>query len=35
RKGVREYLNKNSRIESFNDAPANQGGNGATIVQLK
>lgn len=35
RKGVQEYLRKNSRIESFNDAPANQGGNGATIVQLK
>jgi len=35
RKGVREYLSKNSRIKSFNDAPANQGGNGATIVQLK
>lgn len=35
RKGVQDYLRRNSRVESFNDAPANQGGNGATIVQLK
>lgn len=35
RKGVWQYLRTNSHVESFNYAPANEGGNGATIVHLK
>lgn len=35
RKAVHEFLRKHSQINSFNDAPANQGGNGATIVTFK
>jgi len=35
RKGVRDYLKKHSQVKSYNDAPANQGGSGATIVKLK
>ena len=35
RKGVWKYLRNSSHVKSFNYAPANQGGNGATIVQLK
>ncbi|MCI1290628.1 MAG: endonuclease MutS2 [Lactobacillus sp.] len=35
RKGVWQYLRSSSHVKSFNYAPANQGGNGATIVQLR
>lgn len=35
RKGVHQYLKKHSQVTAFNDAPANQGGNGATIVTFK
>ena len=35
RTGVWQYLRSNRHVKSFNYAPANQGGNGATIVQLK
>lgn len=35
RKGVWQYLKSNRHVKAFSYAPANQGGNGATIVQLK
>ncbi|MGQ5709916.1 endonuclease MutS2 [Lactobacillus sp. PSON] len=35
RKGVWQYLKSSRHVKSFNYAPANEGGNGATIVQLK
>ena len=35
RKAVKDYLSKHKRVQSYNDAPANQGGNGATIVKFK
>lgn len=35
RKGVWQYLRSSSHVKSFNYAPANEGGNGATIVRLK
>ncbi|QYN54252.1 endonuclease MutS2 [Lactobacillus panisapium] len=35
RKGVWQYLRSSSHVKSFNYAPANEGGNGATIVHLK
>lgn len=35
RKGVWQYLRSSKHVKSFNYAPANQGGNGATIVQLR
>lgn len=35
RTGVWQYLRSNRHVKSFNYAPTNQGGNGATIVQLK
>jgi len=35
RTGVWQYLRSNRHVKSFNYAPVNQGGNGATIVQLK
>lgn len=35
RKAVKDYLKSHSRVKSHNDAPANQGGNGATIVKFK
>lgn len=35
RKGVQDYLKKHSQVKSYNDAPANQGGSGATIVTFK
>lgn len=35
RNGVWQYLKKNPHVQSFNYAPANQGGTGATIVHLK
>lgn len=35
RKGVWQYLRSSSHVKNFNYAPANEGGNGATIVQLK
>lgn len=35
RKGVWQYLRSSNHVKSFNYAPANEGGNGATIVQLK
>ncbi|MDN6161640.1 MAG: endonuclease MutS2 [Atopostipes sp.] len=35
RKAVKDALNKHSRVKKYNAAPANQGGNGATIVELK
>lgn len=35
RKAVKDYLKSHSRVKSYNDAPANQGGNGATIVKFK
>ncbi|MDF7638466.1 endonuclease MutS2 [Lactobacillus sp. ESL0791] len=35
RKGVWQYLKKNSHVKSFNYAPANEGGTGATIVHLE
>lgn len=35
RKGVWQYLRSNKHVKSFNYAPANEGGNGATIVHLK
>ncbi|MDN6730898.1 MAG: endonuclease MutS2 [Atopostipes suicloacalis] len=34
RKAVQEALNKNSRVKNYKAAPANQGGNGATIVEF-
>lgn len=35
RKGVWDYLRSSKHVTSFNYAPANEGGNGATIVHLK
>lgn len=35
RKAVQDYLKKHPQVKSYNDAPANQGGNGATIVLFK
>lgn len=35
RKGVHQFLRKHSQINTFEDAPANQGGSGATIVTFK
>lgn len=35
RKGVWQYLKSSRHVKSFNYAPANEGGNGATIVALK
>ena len=35
RKGVWNYLRSSHHVKSFNYAPANEGGNGATIVRLK
>lgn len=35
REGVWKYLRSSSHVKSFNYAPANEGGNGATIVHLK
>lgn len=35
RSAVQEALRKHPRVTSFETAPANQGGTGATIVQLK
>ena len=35
RTGITKYLQTNSRIKSFKFAPANAGGDGATIVELK
>ncbi|MGV0167682.1 endonuclease MutS2 [Furfurilactobacillus sp. WILCCON 0119] len=34
RKGVTEYLQSNPRVKSFGFAPANAGGDGATVVHL-
>lgn len=35
RKGVWQYLRNSRHVKSFSYAPANEGGNGATIVELK
>lgn len=35
REGIRQYLQTNRRVKSFGFAPANAGGDGATIVELK
>lgn len=35
RKAVQEALKKHPQVKSYKDAPANQGGNGATIVTFK
>ncbi|MBW8014208.1 endonuclease MutS2 [Lactobacillus helveticus] len=35
RKGVWQYLRSSNHVKGFNYAPANEGGNGATIVKLK
>lgn len=35
RKAVKDYLKKHPQVKSYNDAPANQGGNGATNVVFK
>lgn len=35
RKGVQDALKRNSRVNKYETAPANQGGTGATIVTLK
>ncbi len=35
RQGVWQYLKSSRHVKSFNYAPANEGGNGATIVELK
>lgn len=35
RSAVQEKLKKNSRVKKYEAAPANQGGNGATIVTFK
>ena len=35
RKGVGQYLRTNKHVKSYNYAPANEGGNGATIVHLQ
>lgn len=35
RKGITEYLKNHRSVQSFEFAPANQGGNGATVVHFK
>lgn len=35
RNGVHQYLKKHSQVKTYEDAPANQGGSGATIVTFK
>ncbi|MDO4681053.1 MAG: endonuclease MutS2 [Aerococcus sp.] len=35
RNGVQDYLKQNSRVEDFQYAPHNMGGNGATVVTFK
>lgn len=35
REAVKKFLDKNSQVKSYQAAPANQGGNGATIVKFK
>lgn len=35
RNGVQQYLKRNRHVKSYSYAPANQGGTGATIVQLQ
>jgi DNA mismatch repair protein MutS2 len=35
RKAVRDYLKKDKRIEKFESAPQNQGGEGATLARMK
>lgn len=35
RKAVHEALAKHPQVKNYNDAPANQGGNGATIAEFK
>lgn len=35
RKAVQQAMSKNSRVKNYKAAPANQGGNGATIVDFK
>lgn len=35
RKGITEYLKNHRSVKSFEFAPANQGGNGATVVHFK
>ncbi|MCT7750707.1 MAG: Smr/MutS family protein, partial [Lactobacillus gasseri] len=35
RNGVQQYLKRNRHVKSYNYAPANQGGTGATIVNLQ
>lgn len=35
RNGVQKYLKRNRHVKSYNYAPANQGGTGATIVHLQ
>ncbi|WP_080146858.1 endonuclease MutS2 [Marinilactibacillus piezotolerans] len=35
RKAVQDYLKKHPQVKSYSDAPANQGGNGATNVTFK
>lgn len=35
RKAVKDFLKKHPQVKSYNDAPANQGGNGATNVVFK
>ncbi len=35
RKGVHQYLKKHSQVKEYKDAPANQGGSGATIATFK
>lgn len=35
RKAVREYLKKDKRIDEFESAPPNQGGEGATLAKIK
>ena len=35
RTGVQQYLKRNKHVKSFNYAPANEGGTGATIVKFK
>jgi DNA mismatch repair protein MutS2 len=35
RQGITEYLARNRQVKSFGFAPANAGGNGATVVTFK
>ncbi|NLM67599.1 MAG: endonuclease MutS2, partial [Enterococcus sp.] len=35
RQGINNYLKNHRNVKSFEFAPANQGGNGATIVKFK